>query len=301
MTMSPEEPKPLGDSFASPKKRGFFPFRRKGDVPFFLLTLGMLAFSFSVLGYKLYWEEPRLKKQENKPAQKTILAARDVKPAKKKEPVRVLSAKKPKPVVRKKEKPKPKIVQKPKKKKKSVKKVKEVKKKAALPHKKIKPAVSKPEMTPLNIYLPLKASAAWKSSADEDAALDVRKISIQGERALEMAYAFSKGQWVEASQKIKANFEELDWLRFSAMGDGWKNTLQFKVEDANHVVHGIKMFNKTNRSDWGTMAVNLGQLRGKGDLDWANIERIYFVISVEEDHNDQGGEGRFWIKDLVIK
>lgn len=179
--------------------------------------------------------------------------------------------------------------------------------KAAAPKEKSRAVVpAGPRETLGDTFRPMESAKGWKTHEDADGFLAFANVELMGQPAWELAYDMGKGNSVQISRDINANFSRYEWLKFAMIGEGASNTFEFRIEDKDGTISGIAWHNKTNKWAWSDIALPLSQLSvvspgGDGALDWDQVRRISFVISLNSAFNDEGGKGRVLLRNVEFQ
>lgn len=137
---------------------------------------------------------------------------------------------------------------------------------------------------------------------DKNARITATALTAVGEPALRLDYDFQRGEWVQAFLNIKQDLGKYTRVQFAFNGEGGNNTLEFKIVDADGSNFGATWTHRTGRSAWTVVDVPLTELAylwgGDNRMDWSRVRQIYFAVSRK--NGDEGGKGRVVIRGVTF-
>lgn len=137
---------------------------------------------------------------------------------------------------------------------------------------------------------------------DKNARVTATALTAVGEPALRLDYDFQRGEWVQAFLNIKQDLGKYTRVQFAFNGEGGNNTLEFKIVDADGSNFGATWTHRTGRSAWTVVDVPLTELAylwgGDNRMDWSRVRQIYFAVSHKS--GDEGGKGRVVVRGVTF-
>lgn len=284
--------------FTARRRRAILSFRRKGDVVWFVTSLGLFVAGFTALAYTLLQlRRPLVIARAPDPAVTPLApdaAPHPVAPAALtlpvppavEEPVEVpasaVDVEAEPPVQAEIPAPSP------------VKKSRAERREAA--------RTETPPAPRTRAYSLLDDKATTQVLFDKNARVAATPITAVGESALRLDYDFQRGEWVQAFLNIKQDLGKYTRVQFAFNGEGGNNTLEFKIVDADGSNFGATWTHRTGRSAWTVVDVPLAELAylwgGDNRMDWSRVRQIYFAVSRKS--GDEGGKGRVVIRGVTF-
>lgn len=151
-------------------------------------------------------------------------------------------------------------------------------------------------------YVLFHEVGTFKTLVENRATIDVEQVQSVGEPAIQLTYDLAQGNWVQCYVNIRENFSGYSRVQFLFSGEGAKNTLEFKIVDADGTVAGMSWPQQTGKKGWNVVDLLLSDLPylrgGNSTLDLKRVRQIYFSIAVKP--GDRGGHGRVTIRGVTF-
>lgn len=137
---------------------------------------------------------------------------------------------------------------------------------------------------------------------DRDARLTATATEVSGDPAVRLEYDFQSGRWVQAFVTLNRDFSKYARVRFAFKVEGADNTVEFKMVDADGTNVGASWTHRAGKSGWTEVSLPLKDLKylwgGDGRMDWSQTRQIYFAVSRKS--GDEGGKGRVTIRGVTF-
>ena len=151
---------------------------------------------------------------------------------------------------------------------------------------------------------PMENTAGWTVYKDDrGVSVSLDTIDADKGKAVEVFYSMEGGEWFGIFKSINRDLSGYKGVRFSVMGAGSANSLEFKLEDADGTMFGKVVGLKSNTGSWAKVSVMFDQLAywwgGDNSLDWTKIKNIHFAVS-KKVKGDQGGSGKLMIDQVEL-
>lgn len=296
MSSAPSDQQPQ-KIFTARRRRAILSFRRKGDVVWFVTSIGLFIAGFTSLGYTLLqWRRPVVIARPPDAAAAPLapdVAPHPVAPAAPAAPPAAEVSAAPAP-------PAPAVEAEP-----------ETPVEAEVPAPPPAKRSRAERREAIRTEAPAPRTRAYalfddKATAqvlfDKNARITATALTAVGEPALRLDYDFQRGEWVQAFLNIKQDLGKYNRVQFAFNGEGGNNTLEFKIVDADGSNFGATWTHRTGRSAWTVVDVPLTELAylwgGDNRMDWSRVRQIYFAVSRK--NGDEGGKGRVVIRGVTF-
>ena len=147
------------------------------------------------------------------------------------------------------------------------------------------------------IIFDMNTSAGWDAYTDNSVTTKLGTAAAKTGKALEITYSMNSGGWLGVRKQVPVDLSKFTGLRFTYKGEGSKNSLEVKFEDADGSNFGYLVETKSNPDTWTTVEMPFADLKywwgGDQTLDLKKI-MLHFAVSKKVDE-DQGGSGKILI------
>ncbi|MFH1369004.1 MAG: carbohydrate binding domain-containing protein [Elusimicrobiota bacterium] len=161
------------------------------------------------------------------------------------------------------------------------------------------PAAKTVSSAPGNYLDDMESTAGWDNYINEGVVLKLSSVPGKVGKALQVSYSMGSGTWLGICKELPQDLSKYSGVRFVFRGEGGKNTVEVKLEDADGSNFGKELAFKSNTGAWTVVEVPFSQMTywwgGDQMLDLKKC-KIHFAISVKE--GDAGETGKVMIDNL---
>ncbi len=140
----------------------------------------------------------------------------------------------------------------------------------------------------------------FRADVYKEARLQVIPAEVSGEPVLRMEFQVGPREWAQASMDVDRDLAKYKRVQFSFTMEGKINSIDFSATDADGTTVGVTRAPLAGGGLWSSVDLPLTDLGylfgGNKAMDWKNAARISFGVSVKAE--ESGGAGRVVIRGL---